>query len=154
MNLIAEKIIFEDGIDIISADYGPEWESLRRVAHAAVRKYAMSDRLAYLVNEVVDENIAAIKEKEGDNPFDPTDYLSIMIYQILASIAFGKRYTMDDPELLQFIKKNKEMQEKSHGAVVLCEAFPFMKIFFNKQYNNLTNTVQSIIKTIGDKYQE
>src|SRR5581483_3669404 len=116
MNLIAVKIILEGGSNIISADYGPEWESLRRVAHVAVRKYAMSDRLAYLVNEVVDENIAAIKEKEGDNPFDPSDYLSIMIYQILASIAFGKRYTMDDLELLQFKEQNNDMRRKSQGA--------------------------------------
>ena len=91
MNFIADKVLFEGGTDIAIADYGPEWESLRRVAHAAVRKYAVSERLAYLVNEIVDENIAAIKEKEGDNPFDPSDYLYIMIYQVLSSIAFGKR---------------------------------------------------------------
>src|SRR5258707_14528519 len=116
MNLIADKIIFEGGIDIAAADYGPEWESLRRVAHAAARKYAVSEKLAYLVNEVVDENIAAIKEKEGDNAFDLIDYIHIMVYQILASIAFGKRFKMDDPELLLFVNKNKEMQEQFQGA--------------------------------------
>ena len=106
MNLIADKVLFEGGNDILFADYGPEWESLRRVAHAAVRKYAVSEKLAYLVNEVVDENIAVIKEKEGDNSFDPNDYIHSMVFQILASIAFGKRYTIDDPELLQFTKRN------------------------------------------------
>src|SRR5580700_4001772 len=122
MNLIADKILFEGGIDIVAADYGPEWESLRRVAHAAVRKYAVSERLAYLVNEIVDENIAAIKKKEGDNPFDPSEYLYIMVYQKLASIAFGKRYKMDNPELLQFKERNIEMREKSQGIVMLCES--------------------------------
>jgi Cytochrome P450 len=61
---------------------------------------------------------------------------------------------MDDPELLQFRKKNKEMQEQLQGAFMLCEVLPFMKIFFRKQYNRLTNTIRSIIKIISDKYQE
>ncbi len=61
--------MFKDGIDIVSADYGPEWESLRRVANAAVRKYAVTEHLAYLVNEVVDETVATIKDTEGERPF-------------------------------------------------------------------------------------
>ena len=88
-----DKEMFRDGIDVASADYGPEWESLRRVAHSAARKYAVSENLAYLVNEVVDETVQMIKDKEGINkPFDPTDYLYLMMYGILTSSAFGKRY--------------------------------------------------------------
>ena len=90
--------MFEDGAtDIIFADYGPTWESLRRVAHAAVRKYAVDEKLALLVNDVVCETIDTIKKKEGiNNPFDPTDYLYLIICRILASTAFGRRLILNN----------------------------------------------------------
>ena len=85
--------VFQDGTtDIIFADYGPTWESLRRVAHAAVMKYARDEKLALLVNDVVIETIDTIKKKEGiNNLFDPTDYLYLTVCRILASTAFGRR---------------------------------------------------------------
>ena len=74
------------------ADYGPTWESLRRVAHAAVRRYAGDEKLAFLVNDVVKKTVETIKNKEGINkPFDPTDYIYLTIFSVLASSAFGKR---------------------------------------------------------------
>ena len=84
----------EDGfVDVVLADYGPTWESLRRVAHAAVRKYAVDEKLALLVNDVVGETIDTIKKREGINqPFDPTEYIYFTVYSVLASSAFGRRY--------------------------------------------------------------
>ena len=74
------------------ADYGPTWESLRRVAHAAVRKYAVDEKLALLVNDVVGETVETIKKNEGINkPFCPNNYLHLTLYNILASSAFGTR---------------------------------------------------------------
>ena len=88
------EVFTEDGfVDVIFADYGPTWESLRRVAHAAVRKYAVDEKLALLVNDVVGETIDTIKKREGINqPFDPTEYIYFTVYSVLASSAFGKRY--------------------------------------------------------------
>ena len=79
-------------VDVAFADYGPAWESLRRVAHAAVRKYAVHEKLALLVNDVIVETTDTIKKREGiDKPFDPSDYISFTVYSVLASSAFGKR---------------------------------------------------------------
>ena len=85
--------LFEDGsVDVIFADYSPAWESLRRVAHAAVRKYAVDEKLAFLVNDIVGETIETIKNKEGINkPFDPVDYIYLTVSSILSSSAFGRR---------------------------------------------------------------
>lgn len=84
---------FEDGsVDVAFADYGPTWESLRRVSHAAVRKYAVDEKLALLVNDVVGETIETIKKREGINkPFDPVDYIYFTVYSVLANSAFGRR---------------------------------------------------------------
>ena len=86
--------LFENGsTDVALADYGPTWESLRRVAHAAVRKYSVDEKLALLVNDVVGETVETIKKKEGINTlFNPVDYLYLIVFNILASSAFGKRF--------------------------------------------------------------
>ena len=89
---LVEPLFADGSINIIFADYGPTWESLRRVAHAAVRKYAVDEKLALLVNDVVGETIEIIKKKEGINkPFDPSDYIYLTVCTVLASTAFGKR---------------------------------------------------------------
>ena len=86
--------LFENGsTDVAFADYGPTWESLRRVAHAAARKYSVDEKLALLVNDVVGETVETIKKKEGINTlFNPVDYLYLIVFNILASSAFGKRF--------------------------------------------------------------
>ncbi len=59
-----------------------------------LRKYAVTDKLAYLVSEVVDEIVAEIKNKEGINkPFNIIEYNYRMFLNILSESAFGKRYT-------------------------------------------------------------
>ena len=89
---LVEPLFADGSINIMFADYGPTWESLRRVAHAAVRKYAVDEKLALLVRDVVGETIEIIKKKEGINkPFDPVDYSYFTVYSVLANSAFGRR---------------------------------------------------------------
>jgi hypothetical protein len=58
-----------------------------------LRKYAITDKLAYLVSEVVDEIVSEIKNKEGINkPFNIFEYNYRMFLNILSESAFGKRY--------------------------------------------------------------
>lgn len=86
-------MIFNGSTDVAFADYGPTWESLRRVSHGAVIKYARDEKLALLVNDVVGETVETIKNKEGINkPFDAVNYIYLTVYNILASSAFGKRF--------------------------------------------------------------
>ena len=93
LRFLVEAFTEDGSIDVVLADYGPTWESLRRVAHAAVRKYAVDEKLALLVNDVVSETIDTIKKREGiDKPFNPVDYIYFTVYSVLASSAFGRRY--------------------------------------------------------------
>ena len=90
--MIVDTIVFGGKSDVILSDYGPTWESLRQVSHAAVHNYAVDEKLAYLVNDVVEETINTIKQKEGiDKPFDPVNYMYLTVFNIFASSAFGKR---------------------------------------------------------------
>ena len=82
-----------DAFDIAFNDYGPTWESLRRVAHDGVRKYSVDEKLPLLVKDVVSETVDNIMKKEGINkPFVPFDYLYLTLLNILASSAYGVRF--------------------------------------------------------------
>ena len=74
----------EDGfVDVVLADYGPTWESLRRVAHAAVRKYAVDEKFALLVNDVIVETIETIKKEK-----ELTNHLILVITSVLLFTVF------------------------------------------------------------------
>jgi len=61
----------------------------------ASRKYSVSDKMAYLFCEVVDDTVKTIIEKEGlGNAFDPELYIYGIFCVALAASAFGKRYVL------------------------------------------------------------
>ena len=43
----------KDAVDIVFSDFGREWEVLRKVAHSAVRKFAVNERLPIIVDKRV-----------------------------------------------------------------------------------------------------
>jgi len=53
------------------------------------RKFAVSDRLPFVINEVVDQTIEImLKEKQ---PFNPIIFIDFMTYNILAYTAYGTK---------------------------------------------------------------
>ncbi|CAG2121132.1 unnamed protein product, partial [Medioppia subpectinata] len=79
--------------DVIYDDYSKCWESLRRVSHTAIQKYAKTTALS----EVVDENVCQIVRRIiADNegmcrPFSSHDYVYNVFANILASIVFSEK---------------------------------------------------------------
>ena len=90
--IIDRLFLGEKGIDVVLADYGREWEVLRRVAFAAVRKYAVHEQLPILVADIVDDVFDTIKKTHGSEPFEVDDYLYLMTFNILAQISYGQKY--------------------------------------------------------------
>ena len=76
--------------DVVFSDFTPAWESLRKVAHSAVRKYAISEKLPVLIVEIIDETMQIIITKEDGKPFNPKPYMNLIVNKTLGSIAFGK----------------------------------------------------------------
>ena len=64
--LLVETINGKGNYDVALSDFTPEWETLRKVAHSAFRKYAVSERLPVLISDLVDEIMQIIMIKEGD----------------------------------------------------------------------------------------
>ncbi|KAG0443138.1 hypothetical protein HPB47_015249 [Ixodes persulcatus] len=73
--------------DIMFEDYNPRWKALRKVALAAVRKYAVSESLDTLCCQVVDAYVDSLKE--GPNVVDSKVPFEYMIYNIIGMSVYG-----------------------------------------------------------------
>ena len=130
---IEKGFVAPDSIDVFLADFGKEWEVLRKVAHSAVRKYAVSDRLPQVVSDVADEMVRRMKSKEGiGNEIDINNYLTLGVYSILATAAFGKKYNFEDAELVRWIEVSED-HKKDQTKVFLIVFIPGMKYIFREK---------------------
>lgn len=119
----------QSSADIVFEDWGRAWEVLRRVAHSAARKFAVSEKLPNIEAGVVDEVVNLIIKKEGiGKAFNPKDYIYVMVYSILASLAAGKSLSIEDAEFLALKQANDDTLELQSKLLVI-ELFPFLRFF-------------------------
>ncbi|XP_022111323.1 steroid 17-alpha-hydroxylase/17,20 lyase-like isoform X2 [Acanthaster planci] len=115
--------IFTEGYkDIVFSNYGPQWRYQRKLGHTALRHFAKKEQLEKLVYSVTPE-IAKVLDGLGDKPFAPKYTIGQIVYNILASMCFGRQYEFNQPELLQWIDLNVEAQ-KAFGNGLLPDYFP------------------------------
>lgn len=137
--------INDHSYDVAQADWSIQWEVLRRTAHTAVRKFAVSPNLPSLGTVVVDEVIKKIKERENGKLFDPEEYLYLMVFSILASISAGKSYSIDDEELVN-IKKAWDVDAEIYAEYAMIEFLPFLKYtMYRKQWKKLDRSYKFIL---------
>ena len=118
--------------DVAFEDWGRPWEVLRRVAHSASRKLAVNGSLPLLEVAVVDEVVDSILAKEGINkPFNPKDYIFLMVCSIIASMAGGKSYSINDKEFLDLKYAHDRILQLLPELMVI-EFMPIMKHLFWK----------------------
>ena len=130
-------LVSKNSSDVIFEDWGRPWEVLRRVAHSAARKFAVNPGLPSLEVSVIDEVVDLILTKEGtDKPFNPKDYVYLMVYSILASTAAGKSYSINDREFLE-LKEANDLGLELQSELVVIEFLPFMKHVYRKAYSEI-----------------
>ena len=141
LGLLVEISFGKDSTDIVFADFGREWEVLRKVAHSAVRKFAVNERLPAIVDDQVRTFLAEIEEQNGTNPFDPNDYVSFLMMSLLATSAFGKKFTMSDPEFRLMNEANKLLTETGNRALLI-SFLPFLRHVFRREYQSILDTIE------------
>ncbi|XP_054157487.1 steroid 17-alpha-hydroxylase/17,20 lyase-like [Oppia nitens] len=146
------KILTKNGKDVVFTDHGPIWASLRRLAHSAVRKLAISEKLYVLANDAVRETVDTIITTEGyDKPFNPMSYIYMSVINIIASSAFGKRYTFNDPEL-KFYENSLEYFRANTNTLGLCDRVPAMKLIYGKVINKTLDVVDQLSTNVKQQY--
>ena len=127
---MAEMFNLPDSVDVLFSDFNKEWQVLRKVSHAAVRKYAVSQKLTHTAADVVDEVIAKIFKNEGiGKEIDIKPYLFESVNCIIASSAFGKQYTPDDSDVKMWIH-TIEVQFRRATEIILMNFVPLLKYVF------------------------
>ena len=144
---LAEIMHGKDSTDIVLSDFGREWEVLRKVAHSAVRKFAVNEKLPSIVDSQVKNFLREIKQQNGDEPFDPAEYLTFLMMSLLATSAFGREFTMSDPDF-QSLKEALKLQIESNSRATLILFIPILKYVFRNEYATLfeiMNTQRSFV---------
>ncbi|XP_077989250.1 steroid 17-alpha-hydroxylase/17,20 lyase-like [Glandiceps talaboti] len=102
-------IFTQGGKDIIFGDFGPTWKLHRKISHSAMRSYASGETLENLITEDVFPKFQQLVEMKGDDAFDIQPMLMLVICNIMATVCFNCRYSMDDQDFLDMIKLTNAM---------------------------------------------
>ncbi|CAG2103733.1 unnamed protein product [Medioppia subpectinata] len=153
MSNIAGQFSNDKQSDVIFTDYGHTWEALRRVAHSAVQKYSINERLVSVATDSVDRTVKTMLEKEGvGNAFDPKSYIYLMFLNILATSAFGISYDFEDKEF-KFLKYALKDFGKELGArAFLWEFSSIIRFLDRKMVQKNDRLVNEFIALIKDKF--
>ncbi|CAG2118868.1 unnamed protein product, partial [Medioppia subpectinata] len=127
--------------DIVFDDYGHSWESLRRVSHTTIRKYAKTQALSEVVAENVSEIIDKIVATEGiGKPFQPKLY----VYNI---------FDIEQTELKKLKYITSDFQTDLGNSLFLYEFIPVLRYFmanplikYKQYFDEMMNYSRDIYK--------
>lgn len=79
------------------------WRTMRKFSLNTLRSFGFGKRS--LESQIHEEIVTLLEEigKHGDAPFDPHYTLMTSFCNVICSIAFGTKYSHDDPELLKML---------------------------------------------------
>lgn len=107
------------------------------MAHSASRTFSVNPDLPQLEVGVIDEVVDTIVSKEGfNNPFNPKDYIYLMLYSIIASTVAGKSYSLNDREFLQ-LKEANDAGSEQQSVLFVIEFLPIMKYVYRRSWNEI-----------------
>ncbi|XP_077982770.1 steroid 17-alpha-hydroxylase/17,20 lyase-like [Glandiceps talaboti] len=154
--LVSMDLMSEGGENIVFGDFTPKWKFLRKIGHQAIRNYASGSKLENLIKDQAFPCLKkAIDDKEG-KPFNPEPLLMLVVANVIASMCFGEKYELDDPEFQQILKTIKDGQE-SLGNGLLADIVPVLRHVPTKSlclFKEMIATWFGMIQTKIDKHKE
>lgn len=142
--ILPELFFGKGNIDVAFGDFSREWEVLRKVTHSAIRKLTISPAVPPLVAKTMVDITEEIRRREGFNsPFSPTDYLTIMVYSVLAKLAFGVDFTLDHPDFLK-LKQSSQVQKQATGELTVIIFMPILRFLYWKKWKKVVNAIDDL----------
>ncbi|XP_054154623.1 steroid 17-alpha-hydroxylase/17,20 lyase-like [Oppia nitens] len=147
------------GDGVIMADYGPNWETRRNVAQAAVRKYSNNERLVNVVVDCVDKTVETMLKTIGPNkPIEQSNYIYLTFLNIMANSAFNENYNFDDPEFKKFKYVLNDINYEWGTRFLLYEYSKLIQWIDYKCFNQITKVYEEIreiiVKKIRNHYKD
>lgn len=100
-----------------SQDSGEVWRARRRLAHNALKDFAISPSLTTSGISLVEEHISKEAEYlvrkfqqliEEKGEFDPYRYMVVSVANVICAMCFGRRYNHDDQSFLDIVNLTDE----------------------------------------------
>ncbi|XP_069837604.1 cytochrome P450 1A1 [Dendropsophus ebraccatus] len=100
-----------------SQDSGEVWRARRRLAHNALKTFAISPSMTSSGTTLVEDHISKEAEYlvrkfqkliEEKGEFDPFRYVVVSVANVICAMCFGKRYSHEDQEFLDIVNLNDE----------------------------------------------
>ncbi|XP_040198890.1 cytochrome P450 1A5 [Rana temporaria] len=100
-----------------SQDSGEVWKARRRLAHNALKTFAISPSLTSSGTSLLEEHISKEAEYlvrkfqqliEEQGEFDPYRYVVVSVANVVCAICFGRRYNHDDQKFLDIVNLTDE----------------------------------------------
>lgn len=136
--------------NISLGDYDAEWHLRRKLAYKSVKLFLSGPSLEEKVSNSV-EKVLDIMSKMKE-PFDPHNYIDLMLFNIIADICHGTRYEFDDPEFKKIVKINEDFLE-IFGNGLASDFIPWMRFFetsaskkIDSFFHILTTDTQAILE--------
>ncbi|XP_070542480.1 steroid 17-alpha-hydroxylase/17,20 lyase-like [Ptychodera flava] len=143
----------EGGEDILIGNFTQKWKALRKIAQQAIRNYASGHKLEKLLTkEAFPRLMKSITDKNGE-PFEPYPLLILTVCNVMATMCFGERYELDDPEFKGIVKFVQEFNE-SFGNGLLADFVPIFKYIPTNGLRVLKKTLSTWFSFIRSKVDE
>ncbi|XP_072162879.1 steroid 17-alpha-hydroxylase/17,20 lyase-like [Diadema setosum] len=118
--------LFTDGFkDIAFSTYSDTWKLHRKLGHTALRHFATGKPLQKLVSSVYPKVEKELAEN-GGKPIDPRLLLTLIMYNVLSQMCFGKSYALHDPNVEEWMQVNDELNA-NFGLGLAADYFSWAK---------------------------
>ncbi|XP_071959957.1 uncharacterized protein [Antedon mediterranea] len=132
-------LLSDNGKDIAAAQPTQTWKFHRKLAHLAIRDYATKELETLLIE--IRPKIKDVVEQKAGAPFNPKEVITLVVYNIVASMCFGKQYQFNDPQLVRFVKLLEELFA-AIGNGALPDFIPATRFLPSNQINKLNKLLE------------
>ena len=136
------KISSMDYTNLIFRDFDDKFKWMKKFMFKGLKQHNLKF-IEDITIEVVDDFLDDIKELRG-KPFDPTEHISSVLYQILYIMVFSEK--LDKSSLIS-MKLRRAFEESLEaesffGWNAVLDLFPWLRFFGHKAYKQLMETQQ------------
>ncbi|PIK51743.1 putative cytochrome P450 2U1 [Apostichopus japonicus] len=129
---------------------GPVWKERRKFIMQALRNFGVGKKsLEYKINEEARCLMDVMTGIEG--PFDPSEYTTLIIANVICNINFGRRFDYTDESFKTIVDKFRYLFGTA-SLTGFANTFPFL--VRTPLYRQLTQTIQYMISYVGKEIKE
>ncbi|XP_071505081.1 steroid 17-alpha-hydroxylase/17,20 lyase-like [Diadema antillarum] len=148
--------VFTDGFkDIAFSTYSDTWKLHRKLGHTALRHFATGKPLQKLVSSVYPKVEKELAENDG-KPIDPRLLLTLIMFNVLSQMCFGKSYALHDPKVKEWMQVNDKLNAQ-FGLGLAADFFSWAKYVPTsgpRRIKEITEEFENIIKTELDQHKK